>query len=116
MVVLTVVVLLLELYLGKTPKTKAGSILELLYNISTKRFVPNLKEISMEVKIAEGAHLSLDKGKVAITVDVGMIVNPKLEEIKVKIQSGEIDLIKGTDLDKMLLMQVVDALQKELNK
>lgn len=37
-------------------------------------------------------------------------VKPYLASVKAKIESGEIDLIPGTDLDKMVLLSAIDFL------
>ena len=38
----------------------------------------------------------------------------RLVDLKAKIESGEVDLIKGTDLDKKGLLIVLNALEKAL--
>lgn len=41
-------------------------------------------------------------------------LKPKLDELKAKIDSEEIDVIPGTRVDKVLLLQGIDAIEKYL--
>lgn len=41
-------------------------------------------------------------------------VAPKFAEIEAKVQSGEIDLIPGTDLDKVAILAVIAGLKGAL--
>lgn len=55
-------------------------------------------------------------GKLDLSLNVGGVAIPELEKIEAKIQSGEIDIIKGTDLDKAAFLTVIAAIKVELNK
>lgn len=63
-------------------------------------------------------HIDVDYvgGEVVLKARVAALLLPKLESLKAKFESGEIDLIKGTDLDKRAALLVLDALIKEVTK
>ena len=60
--------------------------------------------------ITKGVELKLEAGKLALTADVGALALPVLQDLKAKVDSGEIDPIKGTDLDKVVLDKVLNQL------
>ena len=41
---------------------------------------------------------------------------PVLDQIRAKVESGEIDPIKGTEFDKAMILQVIDTLKASLVK
>ncbi len=43
-------------------------------------------------------------------------VTPKVDAVLAKVVSGEIDLIKGTDVDKVVLMTILERFKAELAK
>lgn len=45
---------------------------------------------------------------------VGVYVMPWLDGTKAKLESGEIDLIPGTDLDKHVLLTAIEFLKKQV--
>lgn len=49
-------------------------------------------------------------GKDLLALAVSEVLKPKAEALKAKIASGEIDLIKGTQIDNELLLKIVDGL------
>lgn len=65
-------------------------------------------ELALEAKVGEVS--------VKVAAPVGKIVVPVLKEKRAKFESGEIDLIKGTDLDKQAALMIIDAMIKELDK
>lgn len=62
-------------------------------------------------------YVSLDykEGKVVVAIDVAPTVNAFLDDTKAKVESGEIDLIKGTDIDKMVMLQAIELLKSYAN-
>jgi hypothetical protein len=68
------------------------------------------------MEVVKGVELEYKEGKLVLSAGIAALLNPVLEDYKAKIESGEIDLIKGTDLDKMVVLQVIAALQAEVNK
>lgn len=63
------------------------------------------------MKLAEGITLDYVDGKVKLEAEVRALVLPALESVKAKIESGEIDPIKGTDLDKTALLKAIEILK-----
>ncbi len=55
--------------------------------------------------IAKGVTGSVEGGKLTLTVDAGALF---LNDFKAKVLDGRVDLIKGTDLDKIVLLQAID--------
>lgn len=53
--------------------------------------------------------ISALEGKVVLSADLSAVLKPALEGLKAKIDSGEIDIIKGTDLDKGVADMVISA-------
>lgn len=84
------------------------------------------KEIIMPTEIGKSgvsvdykdgkAIVSAFDGSVELTVKAAALVNPLLDKVIAKVESGEIDLIKGTDLEKGPVLQVLAALKAEINK
>ena len=66
------------------------------------------KEVKVEYKDGKLMVSALD-GKLALSLEVSAIAKPVLMGLKAKIDSGEIDLIKGTDIDKMVADKVIEA-------
>lgn len=62
----------------------------------------------MDVKLGQYVDLALDAGKLSLSVDLDVLIKPSLVALKAKVDSGAIDLIKGTDIDKELLDKVLD--------
>jgi hypothetical protein len=56
------------------------------------------------------------EGALVLQLKVGALLLPVVAEYKAKLESGEIDPIKGTDIDKMVLVQALDLLAVELAK
>lgn len=55
-----------------------------------------------------GKYAEYKEGK--IIIDVGAMAEPVLIGIKEKIESGAIDPVKNTDLDKVAMMKMIDAI------
>ena len=68
----------------------------------------------MEKEISKGVVAKLENGVVSVEADLKVLALPVIEEIQKKIESGEIDLIKGTDLDAMVANKVIEQLKKVL--
>jgi len=64
-------------------------------------------EVLLQYEIAEGAHVKL-------SAPVGVLALPVLDGIKVKIEAGEIDPIKGTELDKEAMLKLLEEIKKLL--
>jgi len=133
-VVVGIIFMLIELWLGRTPKFRAGSTLELIYNFfknvfAITRFITKEKKMELgkgvDVSYANGEVIlkgvvkddkGVEIGSAEVKAKLGYVVNPKLDDVMAKVQSGEIDLIPGTDLEKPVVMQVLQGLKNELNK
>lgn len=59
---------------------------------------------------------SVLNGGIELLVKPAILVVPALDAFKAKVESGEIDLIKGTDLDKEALLKAVEFIKAELAK
>lgn len=104
---------LIEYWLGRTNKVKAGSTLELLKNLIFKK---NIITQGVKMELAKGLTLDYKGGKAVLEVDVAGQVNSKLDELIAKVESGEIDLVKGTDFEKGPVMIALQFIKSELNK
>ena len=70
----------------------------------------------MGLQLGNGIEADYKEGKLVVSVAVASVVVPKLDEIRAKVESGEIDLIKGTDIEKGPLLLAIDFLKAELLK
>jgi hypothetical protein len=68
------------------------------------------------MKLLEGVELKLEAGKLMLIAELAALILPKLAEIKAKVESGEIDLIKGMDLDKVAVLKAIELIEAELVK
>lgn len=68
------------------------------------------------MELGKYADLNYKDGKVIVEIEIKTIILPEIEKIEAKIMSGELDIIKGTDLDKMAVLTVIAALKTELMK
>lgn len=93
----TTILLVVEFWLGKTDRVKASSIIELILNLF-------IKPKGTKMKVAENVEVNLDAGKLVIAVDLGA----GLDLISAKLESGELDPVAGTDLDKMVLVKALE--------
>lgn len=66
------------------------------------------------MELANGVELAVQDGKAILSVEFGAIVNPALDAVKADIESGKIDLVKGTDMDKEFLMKAIDFIKMQL--
>jgi hypothetical protein len=64
------------------------------------------------MELGKGISVDLEKGDIVLRVSV----LSQVEKLEQKFVSGEIDLIKGTDLDKSAVLLVLGNLKKELMK
>lgn len=65
-----------------------------------------------------GQHAEVDyaEGCVVVKVKVAAAAVPFLDGMIAKVESGDIDPIKGTDLDKAAMLQLLNALKAEALK
>ena len=68
----------------------------------------------MQKEITKGVSVKLENGVVSVEADLKVLALPVIEDIQKKIESGEIDLIKGTDLDATVANKVLEQLKKVL--
>lgn len=68
------------------------------------------------MKLVEGVELKLEAGKLMLVAELAALILPKLAEIKAKVEAGEIDLIKGIDLDKVAVLKAIELIEAELVK
>lgn len=68
----------------------------------------------MQKEITKGVTFELSGGVAAVKADLNVLAIPVLEAIQAKIESGEIDPIKGTDLDAIVMNKVIEQLKKVL--
>ncbi len=45
-----------------------------------------------------------------IIIDIGGSVERKIQAFRAKVESGEVDYVKGTDLDKSALLKAIDLI------
>jgi len=60
-----------------------------------------------------GKYAKLEDGK--LIIDLGAVAKPVIESYKAKVLAGEVDPIKGTDLDKEVLIKALDAIIAQLS-
>ena len=68
------------------------------------------------MEIFKGGELDYKEGKVVLAVEIAALVVPSIESIKAQIESGAIDPVKGTDIDKTVMLQSIDLLLDLLKK
>lgn len=68
------------------------------------------------MEITKGVTLDYAAGALVLKAEIAAVAIPVLDDVKAKVESGEIDPVKGTDLDKMLVLQVIELLKSALNK
>jgi len=68
------------------------------------------------MEIAKGVEAKYEAGKIIVEVKVADQVNPLLEKLKGDIESGAVDLVKGTDIDKAVVLPVIALIQEYINK
>lgn len=56
------------------------------------------------------------EGKVVLTAKAALALNPVLDKFAAEIESGAIDPIKGTEIDKTVLLKAVELIKAEINK
>lgn len=60
------------------------------------------------MELAKGVELKYEEGKLILSADVKALV---LDGLEAQIQSGAIDIVHGTDMDKELLLKAIAALK-----
>lgn len=68
------------------------------------------------MEISKGVSVDYKDGKVVAEIEVASLIVPKLDELKAKIESGEIDPIKGTSLDAVAMIGAIDFIKAEITK
>lgn len=71
------------------------------------------KDVTIDLKSGV-VEISAYEGKLKVTAAVGMFAAPVLASLEADVNSGKIDPIKGTDLDKTALLQVIAFLKKQV--
>lgn len=66
------------------------------------------------MEITKGVTLDYKEGSVVLSAHVSQFVGPVLEDLKSKVESGAIDPVKGTDMDKELLLKALAFLQTQV--
>lgn len=70
----------------------------------------------MSLEVSKGVTVDYKDGKVVVEAQVAQFANPVLDDLKAKVESGEIDPIKGTDLDKSVILGAIEFLKSAVNK
>lgn len=68
------------------------------------------------IQLGTVGELDYKDGKLVVSVKIASVVVPALDGIKAKVESGEIDLIPNTDLEKGPLLAAIEFLKLELSK
>lgn len=68
------------------------------------------------MEVSKGVYLDYVAGQVVLKADVAPVMNPILDKFKEDVESGKIDPVSGTDLDKVALLQAVEIIKKEINR
>lgn len=66
------------------------------------------------MELTKGVVVDYVEGEIVAKVKVKEVALAKIAELKAKFESGEIDLIKGTDLDKKAALAVFAAIEAAL--
>jgi len=62
------------------------------------------------------ASVSAVEGAIKLEVKPLLLVGPALDAFAAKVEAGEVDLVKGTDLDKQALLKAIEFIKAELAK
>ena len=68
----------------------------------------------MEAVLAKGLVAKLEEGKIKVEYELAEAIVPAIDAVIAKIEKGEIDPIKGTDMDKELMMKVLAQIKAVL--
>jgi hypothetical protein len=66
--------------------------------------------------LGKGLELEYKDGKIVLSADILPVLAGPLSKLKADIESGKIDPIHGTDLDKEFMLKAVDFVEKALVK
>lgn len=66
------------------------------------------------MEIVKGVVVEYKEGKVVLSAEVGALLLPELDKVKAKVESGELDLVPHTDLDKVVMVKAIEALKAML--
>lgn len=70
----------------------------------------------MEIVKGQYGSVSYENGEVVARAPVGNLVKTKISDLKAKIQSGEIDLVKGTNIDATVALAVIGLVEDQIEK
>ena len=68
------------------------------------------------MKLHEHVELNYKEGKLVLEAKIAMFLLPMLDGVKAKIEAGEIDPIKGTNMDKEALLKAIEFIKAEVSK
>lgn len=72
---------------------------------------------NVKVDLKEGkVVLDVNDGAAVLAVNLGVLATPVLDGLIAKVESGAIDPVKGTDLDKEAMLRALNFLKSELLK
>ena len=63
------------------------------------------------MELMKNVELKYENGKAIVEIEVKTVVIAEIEKIEAKVQSGEIDLLPGTELDKVLVGKILAAVK-----
>lgn len=69
------------------------------------------------MKLGQYGEAEMKDGNLVIsaTIPVAAAVNAKIDEFTAKVNSGEIDPVKGTDMDKVALLKAAEMFKAYVN-
>lgn len=70
----------------------------------------------MEIVKGKYGSINVEGGDVVARAPLGTLVKSKIADLKAKVQSGEIDLVKGTDIDATVALTVLDLIEAQVDK
>lgn len=63
------------------------------------------------MELVKGVTVDYVEGAIVLKAEVKSLVLAEIAKVEAKIESGEIDLVKGTDLDKQAALGLISALK-----
>lgn len=66
------------------------------------------------MEVTKGVTLEYVDGAVVLKAEVKALIMAELEKVKAKVESGEIDPVKGTDLDKTAILGAIGFIEAQL--
>lgn len=68
----------------------------------------------MKTEITKGVEIGIKEGKAYLEADLKLLAVKPIEEVEAKVESGEIDIIKGTDIDKVVFLKVSALIKAQI--